>query len=199
MTSPLSNPLRFLQQENSRLKNENDELKTQMGLMQDYLSSMKELHQICLKLRSEKGLLNYLGQVMEAALRVTNAADGSLLLIDSDTQELVFVQVRGTQQATLPQFRLKHGEGIAGWVAANREPQIVNDPYHNEHFQRRVDESFKFVTHNLVALPIIGFRGVLGVMEVLNKAGESGFTPFDLDMLIVLANSTAHAIERLER
>jgi signal transduction protein with GAF and PtsI domain len=137
--------------------------------------------------------------MMDLALHVTRSADGSLLLIDSDTQELVFVQVRGTQQASLPSFRLKHGEGIAGWVAANREPQLVNDPYHSEHFQRRVDESFKFVTHNLMAVPIMGFRGVLGVIEVLNKMGEGGFTPFDLDLLIVLANSTAPAIERLER
>jgi GAF domain-containing protein len=199
MTSPLSNPLRFIQQENARLNSENDELKAQLGLVQDYLSSMKELHQACLKLRSEKGLLNYLGQTLDVALHVTNSADGSLLLIDSDTQELVFVQVRGTQQATLPSFRLKQGEGVAGWVAANREPQIVNDPYHDERFQRRVDESFKFITHNMMVVPIIGFRGVLGVVEVLNKIGEGGFTPFDLDLLIGLANSAAHAIERLER
>lgn len=196
-TNPLS-PLRLLQNENARLKDENQELKEQNELWRHYASLLNYLHNIRLTIKGEGELLKHLGHTLEGAMHVCRASDGSLLMLDSDSGELVFVQVRGTMSATLPGLRLKMGEGIIGWVAQQNTAQLVNDPYHDARFARRVDQSFKFVTRNLAAAPIRGLRTLFGVLAVLNKHGNDGFNDTDLELLNTLAGATAAVIERVD-
>ncbi len=200
MTTDKSNAsaIRFLQEENLRLKNEHEELKAQLANWREYVRALDQLQGAGNAVQSESDLLTFLGQVVEAAVQTSHTSDGSLLLIDSDTDELVFVQVRGSISATLPGYRLQKGEGIAGWVAEHGTGQLVNDTYGDPRFQARVDERFQFITRNLIAVPIKGRKGVLGVVEVLNKLGDQGFSTQDLNMMTVLANMAAPAIESLE-
>ena len=62
-------------------------------------------------------LIDLLDDLLAAALAVVDASDGSLLLLDEDTEELVFAVVRGSARNQLTGFRLPPGKGIAGWVA----------------------------------------------------------------------------------
>ncbi len=200
MTGELSrtSAVRMVQEENQRLKDELHQLRAQCDLYRDFVRALYELQMTRASVNSESELLDFLGHVIECAVYTSQAADGSLLLTDSDTDELVFVQVRGSISTTLPGFRLKKGEGISGWVAEHNSAQVVNEPHRDPRFLSRVDDHFQFVTRNLVAVPIKGSKRVLGVIEVLNKLDHKDFTAHDMEMVSVLANVAATAIERME-
>ena len=51
----------------------------------------------------------------------------SMLMVDEEKQELTFELALGEKGKDVSVFRVKIGEGIAGWVAQTGEPTIVND------------------------------------------------------------------------
>jgi GAF domain-containing protein len=62
-------------------------------------------------------------------------------------------------------------------------------------FLPEIDERFGFVTQSLVAAPLIAQGRVLGVLEVLNKRSDDGFTEDDASVLSVLATLAALALD----
>ena len=107
-------------------------------------------------------------------------------MLDEDSQELVFVLAHGKVEEELQWKRLPPGEGIAGWVAANRQATIVNDVQVDERFYPAVDQQMNFHTNSILAAPIIGGGRVLGVIEVLNKADGGLFSTGDQTLLSLL-------------
>src|SRR3990167_6340542 len=79
--------------------------------------------------------------VLELAAQVVKAETGSLLLLDEKTNELVFDVALGEAGKELKTIRLKMGEGIAGWVAQENKPLIVNDPANDPRWTRRGDRT----------------------------------------------------------
>ncbi|NIP22732.1 MAG: hypothetical protein GWO38_02675, partial [Phycisphaerae bacterium] len=79
---------------------------------------------------------------MANAVRRALAAESiSIGLTDPLSNEIVFVDaLMGPLFAGLPPIRLKLGQGIAGWVALNGEPTIVNDVYTDKRFFANVDK-----------------------------------------------------------
>jgi GAF domain-containing protein len=131
-------------------------------------------------------------------MKAMDAADGSLLLVDHDTDELVFAVVKGTLQSKLRGYRISKATGVAGWVATHAEPLIVDRPWLDDRFYARVDETFGFKTISLICAPLLSQEKVIGVIEVLNKFSQQAFNEIDLDLLTILAHIAAEAIERIE-
>ena len=123
---------------------------------------------------------------------IMNVEAGSLLLLEGN--ELVFAVAFNIDVEMLKKFRLKLGQGIAGYSASRGESIIVNDVSTSLHFFPAVDNSTGFETRSALCVPMISQGKVLGVLEVLNKiSGEFG--PGDEDLLQSIASSVSIAIE----
>jgi GAF domain-containing protein len=156
------------------------------------------LHDVIQRIRPGVDILQLLDDLLASALAVVGASDGSLLLLDEDTNELVFAVVRGQARDRLRGYRLPPGRGIAGWVATNRQAQVVHDVHTDPRFYPDVDETFGFETQTLACVPLLDGTRVLGVIEALNKATGRGFLPQDHDLLLVVAMLAALALRRAE-
>src|SRR5438552_17577585 len=99
-------------------------------------------------------LSELLQKVVKLASEVVRAEAGSLLLMDQTTGELYFDVALGEKGDALQQIRLKKGEGIAGWVAENRKPTIVNDVAKDPRWTRKVDKTSQFQTKAILAVPM---------------------------------------------
>jgi GAF domain-containing protein len=111
---------------------------------------------------------------------------------------MAFVVVHGQLGHALPGHRIPSDLGIAGWVVAHKEPQIVNNVRSDQRFYPYVDETFQFETYSVLCAPMV-YRGqVAGAIEVLNKFNKQDFSEADLDLLSTLAFIGATAIERVE-
>ncbi len=133
--------------------------------------------------------------VMELAARVVRAESSSLLLKDDKTDELYFDVALGSAGDKVKTVRLKSGEGLAGWVAANGIPLIVNDVENDPRWTARVDVRSDFVTRQIVAVPLLHQGRLLGVVEGINKKGGGGFTPLARRAVEIFAAQAAVAIE----
>jgi phosphoserine phosphatase RsbU/P len=192
-----SDPFRFLQTEVSRLRDENRELKDELVVAQSSVRALCSLQNILEKLGPEQDVLALLNDILASALTVVGASDGSLLLKDDD-DDLVFAVVYGQARSQLTGYRIPHGLGIAGWVAANSQPAIVRDVHQDPRFYPAVDETFGFLTRSLACVPIMDAGKVLGVIEAINKSSDRDFTRQDMDLLQLVALLASIAIVRAE-
>src|SRR5258708_8632017 len=114
-------------------------------------------------------LSELLETVMRLASEVARAEASSLLLLDEATGELYFNVALGEKGGALEQIRLKKGEGIAGWVAENKKPAVVNEVARDPRWTQRADEKSTFKTKAILALPLMVRDKLIGVMEVINR------------------------------
>jgi GAF domain-containing protein len=192
--------LKILQEEIHRLTEENRRLQDELQAIRRSVQALSELYSISQDITPDTDVVKLLGEILDAALTVLKASDGSLLLLDEQNGDLVFTVVRGASASKLTGYRLPKGAGIAGWVAANRRPQIVLDVRRDPRFFSKVDESFGFQTRTLVSVPVQLDNGrVLGVIEALNKTSDREFNQDDLELLLIVAQLAATAMRRAER
>jgi|GEM_PF-3246351 len=132
---------------------------------------------------------------MKMATKAMNAEASSLFLIDELTQELYFEVIEGEKGDVIREIRLKMGEGIAGWVAQEGKPLIVNDVSRDKRFASFIDTTSGFKTRSIIAAPLKGKTETIGVIEVINKIGKEGFEEREIEFFTILANQVALAIE----
>jgi sigma-B regulation protein RsbU (phosphoserine phosphatase) len=198
MTVEIRETLRFLQQENVRLQRENQELAEEVEMLRDVLDALRALQDITATIDVNTNVLRLLERILQSALISIRASDGSLLLVDDDTNELAFVVVYGAVGDTLRGHRMPIGTGIAGWVAQHAEPAIIQNVRMDPRFSEDVDQSFHFHTHSMICVPIISGASVIGVIQALNKANNEEFNKTDLTLLGVVAQLAATAITKAE-
>ena len=195
MSNEITSPMRFLRQENIRLRDENHLLGDEVNDLHRYIRALQRLQQTVQHFTPEQEILTLLDETLYCAMALLNANDGSLLLINEETDELVFVLVHGVVR----EMALGHGfdrrRGIAGWVARHGKPLIVNDVSKDPRFNKSADEITGFVTRSIICVPLIVQRKTIGAIEVLNKLDGSDFTEQDLEALVPVASTAAMAIE----
>jgi GAF domain-containing protein len=191
----ITNIVRFLQDENQRLKQEGQDLQEENAYLRECLRSIRGIQRALSSVEVSGQLKPLLDTIIYEALRMVDAADGSLSLVDEETQEVMFVVVRGTLHDQLEGFRVSMNDGLVGWVIAHQEPAIANDISHDARFSPTIDLRFGFQTQALICVPLISRKKVLGAVEVVNKFSGHPFDERDLDMLSVLALIAAAAID----
>lgn len=134
-------------------------------------------------------------RAMEAATQLMKAEVGSLLLIDEEKNQLCFEVALGDKEETIKKITLNLGEGIAGWVAQNGDPLIINAPEKDLRFFRGVDERTEFRTKNIICVPVKVKERTIGVLEAINKKEEEGFNEEDLSLFTSLSDQVAIALD----
>ncbi|MBI3563605.1 MAG: GAF domain-containing protein [Elusimicrobia bacterium] len=127
-------------------------------------------------LSSKLELAELLTTVLELATRVVDAETASLLLLDPKTNELYFDVALGLGESAA-KVRLKPGQGIAGSIAQQRKPEIINDVRLDKRWSPAMDAQSGFVTRSILGVPILLKGRLVGVVEAINKRGG----PFDAD------------------
>ena len=195
--------IRFLQQENARLQDENKALQEKNQDLHHYINALEDLHWAAQRITSEENLIDLLDQILYHAMAVISAEDGSLLLLDEETDELVFAVVHGDIRGQLRGYRIGGDIGIAGWVATEGEALIVNNPRQDWRFSPQIDEAFGFVTRSILCVPMLTRGKLVGVIELLNKYNGTEFTEPDATLLSILGHVAATALDdmrsRLEK
>lgn len=129
---------------------------------------------------------------MDMIREVMNVEAGSLLFLEGN--ELEIAVAFNIKIKAMKKFRLKLGQGIAGYVAARGEAIIVNDTEKSSHFFPVIDEKSGFATNSALCVPMVSQGRVIGVIEVLNKINGE-FSIADKDLLQAIATSVCIALE----
>ncbi|MCA9873822.1 MAG: GAF domain-containing sensor histidine kinase [Anaerolineales bacterium] len=154
--------------------------------------SLARLLEISTRLSSTLHLETLLDLVMEVATELTNTEAASILLVDQKTGQLHFAASTGSQ---MPQdIIVPLDNSIAGWVVRNGRSLVLADVQADDRFYANVDEDLDFHTRSMLAVPLVTAKGIIGCLEVINKADNSAYSPQDMAILEALASQSAVAI-----
>ena len=179
--------LKSLKEEIADLKFENYDLREQNDRLWKVIKALNDLRCDVEVYSTPDEILKMVMDILRIALEAVNSENGSILLLDEDNDELVFVAVVGDRQEELTNFRIPANSGVAGWVKNNKKPALVQDVRKDDRWISAVDQSIGFHTQSLMAVPLILEDQVLGVMEVVNTLSEDHFNDADLALLQLVA------------
>jgi diguanylate cyclase (GGDEF)-like protein len=178
----------------NRLNSKNELLTKSLNHKNKEIAFFEEINKM---LTSSRDIEKILVIVMRKIKEMTLAESWSIILVDEESGELVLQHAEGKARKKLKQFRLKPGEGVAGWVAEKGVPVVIPDVSRDKRFSRRADRHTGFKTKSLMAAPIKSKGKVLGVLEVINMTTGENFTEEDLELLMRFVDQAALAVERI--
>ena len=156
---------------------------------------LMSLLEISKAMSAETGLNALLDVIMRETTRALDAERSTLFLLTPGGDDLWSRIALGLEPR---EIRLKAGEGIAGFVASTGRPVNIPDAYADPRFSPEVDRQTGYRTRTVMAAPVRTSAGVLlGVLEVLNKAGGP-FNAEDEAILGALASQAAVAVHNAQ-
>lgn len=146
---------------------------------------------------SELSIGKLLTHVMETTKKAFSADSVSLLLLDDKTGDLTFQVALGDVGDDIRElFRLKKGEGLAGYVAETGTPINLKDVYEDPRFSPDYDRQTGYRTKSMLCVSLKTRGKTVGVIQVMNKtAPPYWFTNEELDMLVTIGSSVAVAVD----
>jgi len=150
---------------------------------------LQEISHLITATNDTNALANFL---LDRAIDYTNAEKGSLMLLN-ERNELYILAARGFDMQFIETYRIKLGEGIAGMVAENRTPFLVEDIDGDERFKQKKRDRYK--TKSFISCPLISRDKTLGVININDKKDGTPFREDEFNLLRIIADQAAIALE----
>jgi diguanylate cyclase (GGDEF)-like protein len=162
------------------------------------LDDLLVFHRLARSLTSSLDLQTILRTILDHMERQIQAELWTLLMLDDSRRELHYAIAAGGEELALRDLRVKVGEGVAGWVAQHGEtliiPESESDPRLKAEGTLQMRPGRTRRVRSVIALPLKGRTGTLGVIEILNpRAGQ--MDDYTIAFLHILADHAAIAIE----
>lgn len=157
-----------------RLRRRVDELETLARLGQTVTSSLDSD--------------SVLSAIVEAAVELTGAEEGSLLLLDETSGELYMRAARNFQEDFVRTFRLPIQDTLAGSVLRSGQPVVLD-----ETTPQKIKTSY--LVHALIYVPLQIQDKVFGVLGVDNRHSRLPFHKRDINLLSTLAEYAVIALQ----
>lgn len=141
--------------------------------------------------------------LVEAALGKFNDLMAELLCVDTcsimlaseSTGEFTIMTAKGLDEEIVRNASIRFGDSVAGWVALEGRPLLVNDIEKDPRFARKNISQYN--TRSLLSVPLKVKGAVVGVINFNNKKSATTFTEEDLVLASALSDRLAHLIDRL--
>lgn len=153
-------------------------------------SQLKILLEFGKVINRTKTLNSVLTTMATFARDILGADRCSIFVYDKNSDELWSKVAQDTDQ-----IRISAHRGVAGYAALSKDTQIVVDAYNDYRFNPEVDKATGYLTKSILAVPLLDNQdNTIGVFQALNKK-TSVFTNIDAEMLLLISNYAASAIE----
>ena len=158
------------------------------GPLLERVDELETISEVGQTVTAQLDLDGVLTSVVDAAIKLTGAEEGSILLQDEDTEELYMLAARNFQEDFVRTFRLPVEDTHAGEVIKTGEPVVINadDP-------QKIKTAY--LVHSLVYVPLICSGRTIGVLGVDNRESGKGFSEKHVTLLSTIADYAAIAIE----
>ena len=168
------------------------ELRKNLRLTETELAIYREIDSITLAKLDIKAMLE---RIMDMVVKTMDTDAGTLYRLD-DNGELVFEIVKGPVADKLRGEKMKVCEGIAGWIARTGMPYVANEVANDPLWKREYSDKAGYTPQDILGVPLKTKKGVIGVIEVLNKREDEPFEKRDLNILNALAVRTSTILEK---
>lgn len=154
---------------------------------------LEALFEISQALNSSLELETALNTVVEAAIRLTGAERGYLMLFDERTGQLRFQAARGLLDERLDEAAFEVSRSVVYEVARTGEPVVTLNAQKDPRFNDKASIA-NFLLRSIMAVPLRVQGRMLGTLYVDNKTRDINFGKSDLALLETFADQAATAI-----
>ena len=134
--------------------------------------------------------------IVRRVVSTLKAQQASVMILDPETGELVTRATYGLESEFSRGARKRVGEGIAGWVALNREPVALGEHAGDGKLGQHYKENRRITS--AMSLPLALGERVIGVLNVNRINHPEPFADHHLEVLRVFAEHIAAVIDRAE-
>lgn len=174
-----------------RLKRERDELLNQVldsnEKLEKRVQELNTLYNIGKSVGSSLDLEQVLHRVVEAAVFITNADEGFLMLLDDEKKEL-YVRASKNLDSAAQTMRLRVRDSLAGQVLTSNQPMVIGD----EKKWEKIKTSY--LARSIVYVPLAARDEPIGVLSIVNRVNETQFTRREANILMTLGAYATIAI-----
>ena len=154
-----------------------------------YLERITEVSQI---LNSTLELGPLLGTITRLGKELAGTEGCSILLYDDETGQLKFMPAT---YDTGENVVVPIENSIAGLVFQKVKPILIRDVKSDPRWHSQVDQVSDFDTRSILGVPLKIKNETIGVLELVNKAGDLEFSQEDIEIAATLAAQAAVALE----
>lgn len=151
------------------------------------------IHELATLISFPFDIQTILSKLMDAALQQCQADEASIMLMtENDKNSLDIAVARGKHLEEFVGTRVRIDDSIAGWVAQNRQPVMLNG--------RVEDIRFKPVNprdniYSAISMPIVAGGNLLGVLNINSTQCRKAFTLGEIKGLSILISIIAPVLE----
>jgi putative nucleotidyltransferase with HDIG domain len=193
LSRELEKQLEETRQANLTVSNLNSDLEAMNVSLNEAINRLSALNQISRMMGMEHDKKQIYNMAVSLPAELLQAEIGHLLLLDDEKGELVVEfsmgmdEKKGARRRSVPV-----GHGLAGWVAANRKPLLVEDFASQDDFS--VVSSIGYERRTAISAPIMIRDKLIGVISLINRKDMIPFTKEERTLLATIASETAMAI-----
>ena len=156
--------------------------------LQRQLDELETLIRLSRQVTGQLDTDHVLSAVIDAAVELTGAEEGSLLLVDDETGELYMRAARNFQEDFVRTFRLPITDSLAGSVMRSGQTILLD-----ENTPQKIKTAY--LVQSLAYVPLESNGHVFGVMGVDNRESRLPLTQKHVKMLKALAGYAVIALE----
>jgi len=175
----------------SRLRLERDDLLDRLlnanRQLEQRIKELNILYGIGKSVTSLLDLQKLFSHLVDAAVYISGAEEGWLMLVDQGTNELYVCAARGLEEKQARTLRLRVEDSLAGAVMRSGEPIVVGSGRHKV--------KTAYLVKSLMAVPIKIEQRSIGVLCVAFRASDRTFSSNALYLVSAIADYAAIAIE----
>jgi two-component system, OmpR family, phosphate regulon sensor histidine kinase PhoR len=156
--------------------------------LQQKISELEVMARLGHSITSSLDLDSVLSAIVDAAVELTGAEEGSLLLLDELTGDLYMRAARNFQEDFVRTFRLPITDSLAGSVIKTGKPVMLD-----ESTPQKIKTSY--LVQGLLYVPLQIHGHVFGVLGVDNRKSRAPFTLHHIHLVTAMAEYAVIAIE----
>lgn len=164
------------------------ESKRATASLQRRMDEIETLAQLGRSITASLNLDYVLASVVDAAVDLTGAEEGSLLLVDEVSGDLYMRASRNFQEEFVRTFRLPIHDTLAGSVIRTGQAVLLD-----EQTPQKIKTSY--LVHSLIYVPLQSRGQVVGVLGVDNRHNRTAFTEHHMKLISTVADYAVIAIE----
>ena len=153
--------------------------------------TLAELTKVLSPIQNPEKLLQ---MILEQSAELLTAEQGSLMLLDLETDALLLEAKKGVVLGVDQKHRINRGEGIAGKVMEHGEPILVENLENDPRIMQKNRDHYK--TRSFVSIPIKIDDRIIGVLNLSDKTTGEVFNEEDLRLIQSFATHAAIVMER---
>lgn len=156
--------------------------------LQNQFQELNAVYAIGRSVTSLLDLNQVLNRVVEAAVYTVGAEEGTLMLLDGESNELYLRAAKDVSERTARNLRLRVEDSAAGRALRHNRPVHLTG--------ERVKLATGYLVKSLLYVPLrVPERGAIGVLGVANRWASKSFSQRDVTLMSALADYAAVAIE----